>query len=128
MAKARSLEESIGEWKVLCANLETTVENQKVTIQGLHDQVDAWNMHYLGLEAERDYLLALLDASSGGADNNPARTLTNEEFRVPNGPRKGERLQKRDVVYLKKVAELAKTRFKQWSNWWALIRDSRIFD
>ncbi|WP_217626328.1 hypothetical protein [Salipiger mucosus] len=120
-ALAEKALDNVERWKAHCADLENTIRGQK-------DQIDAWNMHYLGLEAERDYLLTVLDDRCGGANKNPARELTNEELRIPNGARKGQRLQKRDVVYLKKVRELAQTRFKQWSDWWDLIRGSRIFD
>lgn len=64
---------------------------------------DAWKVHYLGLEAERDYLLKLLDEVHGGAENNPAREIASDTIRIPNGPRKGEFIQKRDRIYLARL-------------------------
>ncbi|ETX13557.1 hypothetical protein OCH239_09770 [Roseivivax halodurans JCM 10272] len=128
MARARALSESIGEWKVLCANLEATNANLAAEVEEKKYKIDVWRAHYAGIEAERDYLLRLIDEKCGGADKNPARALADEEYRIPNGPRKGEKLQKRDVVYLKRIADLGKSKMPQFKNWWKLVCDWKIFD
>lgn len=70
-------------------------------------KIDEWRLHYVSLEAERDYLLELLDDAYSKADN-PARqqAYSNpDELRIPAGPRKGEIVTKRDHAYIRRFAD-----------------------
>jgi hypothetical protein len=89
---------------------------------------DAWKVHYFGLEAERDYLLKLLDEAHGGPENNPARQTASDKIRIPNGPRKGEFIQARDRIYLAGLKSAISERASYLGSWKDLISKIRIFE
>lgn len=119
-AKADQRAVSIQKWKRHCEGLETEIALLK-------DDKQVWSLHYAGLEAERDYLLKLLDELSGGPNNNPARSVSNQDIRIPCGPREGQRLQKRDVVYFKRIQDAVAKKASRWKDWLPMIRNAKIF-
>jgi hypothetical protein len=93
-----------------------------------------WSNHYVALEAERDYLLKLLDEAHGGAENNPARQPAysgenDKNFRIPVGPRKGQRVTRRDHHYLTAFIQKFSEKYSHmteggWKSW----IDGRIWE
>jgi hypothetical protein len=95
--------------------------------------LDQWHNHYMGLEAERNYLLRELDKAYGGQENNPARKKAYEgeddaRFRIPCGRRKGESVTVRDHYYFDGFIRVFKKhhsgKAKSWKEWFG----ARIFD
>ena len=115
--------DSISAWRAENARLKERIKELELID-------DIRRVHYLGMEAERDYLLGELDKAHGGAENNPARkpVYTNTDYRIPNGPRKGEFAQTRDHYYFIKVAELIREKFPHLGCWKKLISNSLIHD
>ncbi|NDV52836.1 hypothetical protein [Salipiger sp. PrR003] len=120
-AKADQRALSIEKWKRHCAGLEEQIA------QCSHDK-QVWSLHYAGLEAERNYLLDLLDQVHGGAENNPARAESRHDIRIPHGPRKGQRVQKRDIVYFKRIQDAAARKGGAFRGWFDMICNAKIFD
>ena len=93
-----------------------------------------WNNHYVALEAERDYLLKLLDEAHGGADKNPARQPAysgedDKNFRIPVGPRKGQRVTLRDHYYFDQFIRTFKKNYTSMTNGgWKSWIDGTIFE
>jgi hypothetical protein len=115
--------DAISAWRAENARL-------KARIQELELIDDIRKAHYLGLEAERDYLLAELDKAHGGAESNPAResVYKDTDIRIWNGPRKGEFVQMRDHHYFIKVAELIREDWPHLGCWKKLISNSLIHE
>lgn len=113
--------ESIEKWRRHCAGLEREIA------QHVHDK-QVWSLHYAGLEAERNYLLDLLDQAHGGADNNPAREDSRHDIRIPHGPRKGQRVQKRDIVFFKRIQKAVAKKDARFQDWFGMICKAKIFD
>lgn len=86
-----------------------------------------WANHYVAKEAECDFLLKLLDEAHGGPENNPARQPAysgenDKNFRIPCGPRKGQRVTRRDHHYLETFIRVFQKNYTQmisggWKNW-----------
>lgn len=90
----------------------------------------SWRNHYVGLEAERDYLLKLLDEAYG-ADKNPARKYAypeSEQLRIPAGPRKGERVTMRDHIYFDTFAKVFKRDFSGLAKCWKDFISDKIYE
>jgi hypothetical protein len=113
--------DSISAWRVENARLKERIKELELID-------DIRRVHYLGLEAERDYLLEMLDEAHGGAENNPARkpVYTDTDIRIWNGPREGEFVQKRDHYYFTKVAELIREKFPHLGCWKKLIKHNAL--
>ena len=95
-----------------------------------HRRADEWKIHFAAVEAERDYLLGLLD-DAYGEENNPARQQAYadpDELRIPEGPRKGQIVTKRDHVFLKKFCEVFNKHLlgKYDGKWLSFIRGDII--
>lgn len=96
---------------------------------------NAYLAHYVALEAQRDYLMKLLDEAHGGAENNPARQFAYDdpdEGRIPVGPRKGERPTEADHIFYVALAERLEGKGRSlkedFGNWFKLIRKIGIYE
>lgn len=96
---------------------------------------NAYLSHYVALEAQRDYLMNLLDEAHGGPENNPARQFAYDdpdEGRIPVGPRKGERPTEADHIFYVALAERLEGKGRSlkedFGNWFKLIRKIGIYE
>jgi hypothetical protein len=119
--KSIGLQQSVNEWRAHSARQDQEIARLKA-------EIDVRKGHYLGLEAERDYLLEMLDNAYGGAESNPARQTASDSIRIPNGPRKGEFIQARDRIYLARLKRFISEKASYLGSWKDLIRDNYIFD
>lgn len=129
--KNRALEEkdeAIERWAAQEEELMERVARLEKTVKDREEAVLGWKAHYFGLEAERDYLLKLLDEAHGGAENNPTRKPAYKEgtFVLESGPRKGQQAEKRDHHYFTGMAEYIRSKKPQLGCWKKLIREFRI--
>ncbi|GAA6200528.1 hypothetical protein [Aquicoccus sp. SU-CL01552] len=98
--------------------LQSALDKANAKIRDLTDQcwdhfrtTWEWNIVAKGREAENEYLLKLLYEAHGGPENNPARKQAykdSDPFRIPNGPRAGQRAQMRDHILMMGMVKAAK--------------------
>ncbi|MBU3000324.1 hypothetical protein KO491_10800 [Roseovarius nubinhibens] len=98
-------------------------------------RANAYLAHYVALEAQRDYLMNLLDEAHGGPENNPARQLAYndpDEGRIPSGPREGEQATEADHIFYVALAERLKGKSQslkeEFGSWYNLIREFCIYE
>lgn len=120
---ANNYADKIGELYNVIAARDHTIVTQKIDYASLAT-------HYRAIETERDYLLKLLDEAYG-ADKNPARKHAypeSEQFRIPAGPRKGERLTMRDHIYFERFISYFNKHYSSLASSWKSFIDYDMFE